>query len=1611
MADGPASTIVFDGDSTGAVAALHAVDVAAKNTAASVKGTGAALGSIGDGADAGVNKAVAATSRFEAQLKRLNLELESGGRNTAAYIEGRAKLAGADTAALAPLIAQYDQLKAKQTLANSEFTKAGKVMTEYGMTVKGTSAALRQVPAQFTDIVVSLQGGQAPLTVLLQQGGQLKDVFGGVGNAAKALGGYILGLVNPLSLAAAAAGTLAIAYLQGSKEAEAYNKALITTGNAAGLTSSQLGNMAKSVAQATGGTLGAAAEALAGLAGSTGIASAQFERIAIVAAQMEKTTGQAVSETVKQFSELGNDPVKASLKLTETTRFLTAEVYNQIKALVDQGRELEAGVIAQNAWANAIATRTPALLDNLGLVQRAWNSIMGAAKGAWDAMLNVGRPADPVDKTLAALESARAKLIDLEKLGNGKNTMIERANVERLIQGLEQKQLVMQGELRTKELLAGMEKDGIQRDEASIRLAQARDKFAGKEVLMQRELAQARAEYERSNKSADDLKNLDGALAGIKKKYEETAKAVKTVREEVNKAAKEDIAAFKDMEALRQKALGDEMKRAEESLAAAEKTWAAYQKADEAASVRAIESAIAAETELTNYGLLKSSIQELELVRLQSARDAAVANLEDVEGIEKRIDAQKRLIAATRGIELRTESDKAAKEAAAEWKRTSDQINSALTDALMRGFESGKGFARNLRDTVVNMFKTMVLRPIISAVMSPISGAITGAMGLSGAASAATGVAGGAATGLAGTLAGFAATAASWGTAAGAGFMATLGGSTIAGGGAAGILATGGAAGASTAGSIGAAAPYALAAVAALAAFGAFRSTKQTGTGISGTLGDDASLTGFNEMRKSGYLFGGPKYWDEIKAIDPLMAKALKADFTAIKAAATGAADALGLASTSVAGFNKAFRIEFTGDKAKDEALYNDLMSGVSEDLAKTIIGSYKDTIATVVDQIMVGEMGDGSDIRYSQVERQVTSTAYAPSEFARDGETASQTLQRLATSITLVNGTSDMLGNELLAVGLKGANTASLLIDAFGGAERYAAQMGAYYQNFYTQEEQRAKLIENTSEAFTALGKTMPVLDGGARAAYRSMVELAAGQDMSVESNRTAYASLLALQGPMNELAPTFDSVAQAAKDAAEKTAQAAKDAALEQAAWQTRLDIATGITTQREVEKAAALLAADNATDLIILSLYAFEDAQTATAKATAKATEASRTALQLTVTNTQTSINSLVAMYGDLAGAVLEISQPTKTLVDQWRTTTTELTTLTQGLAQALGELPEATALDRLKATLATLASATNGIANISDQIFGLQVGRGDQAAVSLLQGREASLGAELATSNDPGAVAAKLATTMLQRIKLQGQLADKVTNDALKTQFDAATTMAQLEKTNREKQIAAIRDQISAAETLTGVVSSMRGYLAELRFGNLSALNPGDQLSAAQGNYATLLAGAQGGDTKAMQDLQGGASNYLQEAQGYYGGATSQYAGIFQAVTSGLEQFGATPVTDITLLKDQLTALEKIEAANLTLQTVVTDTTELQINGLNTINTTLTNRESEARQDAADNKKAVQDQIAELKAIVAGQEAQIKQQAAIYEGLMDRLTTATTALENIDRTTTTTAAAPV
>lgn len=287
-----------------------------------------------------------------------------------------------------------------------------------GQSAAQTANALRMVPAQFTDIVVSLASGQAPLTVLLQQGGQLKDMFGGIGPAIKGLGTYVTGIINPFTLAAAAVGTLGLAYYQGSKEQDEFFKSLTLNGNTLGKTAGQLSDIAASVAQATNSTTGNAAKVLNQIVSSGKVASSSLENVTASVVRMSNATGISTDKLVDDFNKIAENPVEAISKLNDQYHFLTLTTYNQIKALQEQGNEQEAARVANEAYSNSLQRMALDIRNNLGPLESAWESLGEKASKAWDSMLNVGRPQTLQDR----LNSAKQQLDAAMKspgLGNG----------------------------------------------------------------------------------------------------------------------------------------------------------------------------------------------------------------------------------------------------------------------------------------------------------------------------------------------------------------------------------------------------------------------------------------------------------------------------------------------------------------------------------------------------------------------------------------------------------------------------------------------------------------------------------------------------------------------------------------------------------------------------------------------------------------------------------------------------------------------------------------------------------------------------------------------------------------------------------------------------------------------------------------------------------------------------------------------------------------------------------------------------------------------------------------------------------------------------------------
>lgn len=265
--------------------------------------------------------------------------------------------------------------------------------------------AMRQLPMQITDITTSLASGMPVWLVAVQQGGQIRDSFGGWANAGRAL----VSTINPLTLAiasvTAAVGAMVIAAVQGAAETYEYEKAIVLTGNSAGVTSDQLAAMARQI-DGVSGTQRQAAAALAEVTAAGKFTADQIELIATTAVVMENSIGRAVSATVDEFKRLADEPAEASAKLNEQYNYLTLAVYEQIAALEAQGDQAGAAQLAMEALAEAMQGRAADIAGNLGLIESAWQGIKNVATEAWDAMLDIGR-ADTLEDKLAAVARQR----------------------------------------------------------------------------------------------------------------------------------------------------------------------------------------------------------------------------------------------------------------------------------------------------------------------------------------------------------------------------------------------------------------------------------------------------------------------------------------------------------------------------------------------------------------------------------------------------------------------------------------------------------------------------------------------------------------------------------------------------------------------------------------------------------------------------------------------------------------------------------------------------------------------------------------------------------------------------------------------------------------------------------------------------------------------------------------------------------------------------------------------------------------------------------------------------------------------------------------------------
>lgn len=323
-------------------------------------------------AAAAQDRATAAAQRLAAQQTRAQKALDAAGEERALGVRQR----------LEAVLNRGAAATDKATISQKQY-----------------NAAMRGVPAQITDIVVSLQGGQRPLTVLLQQGGQLKDMFGGIVPAIRALTAGLVAMITPVTVLAAAFAAFAAVVIMVESRMRDINRTVAqfkATGR--DIDGTWIVQLRRELEQLPGVSRSAAGDIIKAFADVRNVGATNIQAASRLVADLSTALGTDVPTAAKKMAKALDDPLKGAEELDKELGFLTVQQFKQInsmqkagdvagaqKVLIDalkasyQGLNEEAMTPLQratndlgNAWNKFVGE-----LQNNSAVQMATNALIG----------------------------------------------------------------------------------------------------------------------------------------------------------------------------------------------------------------------------------------------------------------------------------------------------------------------------------------------------------------------------------------------------------------------------------------------------------------------------------------------------------------------------------------------------------------------------------------------------------------------------------------------------------------------------------------------------------------------------------------------------------------------------------------------------------------------------------------------------------------------------------------------------------------------------------------------------------------------------------------------------------------------------------------------------------------------------------------------------------------------------------------------------------------------------------------------------------------------------------------------------------------------------------
>lgn len=331
-------------------------------------------------------KALTEEGRAALEESRAKERAATAGKNFLADLESQAAALGKTKAELLEMKAAQLGVSKQAAPFIAQLKNQEKQLKMTGISAGQYSQAMRMLPMQITDVVTSLASGMPVWMVAIQQGGQIKDSFGGIGNSLRAL----TSLITPARLAMAGLagvfGVVVKASWDMYSSQRDVEKALILTGNVADINGKKFEEMSKRVAESTGDSISRTKDAMTAAIKAGAESQKEIETITKGISAYSKITGDGLDEVADKFTKLATDPLNAMREMNKEMNIFTVDQVKQIGELIRAGKDYEAGLLAQQFAAEGAAQKQKELYDTAAPLQKMWMDIKKWASDAWSTV-------------------------------------------------------------------------------------------------------------------------------------------------------------------------------------------------------------------------------------------------------------------------------------------------------------------------------------------------------------------------------------------------------------------------------------------------------------------------------------------------------------------------------------------------------------------------------------------------------------------------------------------------------------------------------------------------------------------------------------------------------------------------------------------------------------------------------------------------------------------------------------------------------------------------------------------------------------------------------------------------------------------------------------------------------------------------------------------------------------------------------------------------------------------------------------------------------------------------------------------------------------------------